>query len=598
MRKIFSFSDFSAIYEADTVSPTDSSKLYDQTLGLILTTALNSYTSELDFPIASYDSKIEEDILKVKSEPIESKPDAIKAIMVEVQNAAADNKIEGAKEAIDSWVESGSKAVDALISLINQYKDQPDELKYINDSVNLKMDEYLKNLLSSSEKNTLKADVIAAKESLEFDGKDLSEALDFLKGKKGMIEDVAKQITLVSAKLSNLSKTPGMASSVVNLQAEVTKIAAQMGDLLDKKNSEINKDEIRKASARLTEIPTEADGIAEKLLKQDVTNKEASAILVQAFGLVQKAKKLELAYLLNKEKGEEKEKSEKIKVSLSVPIIDYSPEETKTVNPEVKKFQELVIDKFGKIKSITSLPQFSKMGSDGKFGPNTRDIVKILKNGFQLPDASGDITKELTDEIQIQTDSIKESDNSRVFKFLDFINISEAAFNLTSAVEFAKTMPTYKVSPTQSKTASSSNKSEVKKEEVKKGDSSTKQALTNTQIQTIAEELIEASLGATDEAKILSSIEKLKNKKDFEILNALLLKANGLQNNRKALKEIGLKLGSQYKNFKDLINGEMGSDDIGTVRLIKDHLNKIGVAASYRKVVKNGEFSEGSFLIQ
>jgi hypothetical protein len=469
MRKIYSFSDFSSLYEADAVTPTEASKLYDQTLGLILTTALNAYTSELDFPIASYDANIDADVASIKSTPILNKPEALKTIMGKVQKAAADNTLEGAKEAIDAWVAAGSKAVDALTALIDQYKDQPEELKHINDSINSKVDEFLENLMDSSKDNTLKADVIAAKESYEFEGaEEISEAMDWLKGKKGMIEDVAKQITLVSAKLANLAETPGMAQSVSALQAEVSKIAAEMGALLDKKNSEINKEDIKKAAARLAEIPTEADKMAEKMLKQDATNREASSILVQAFGLVQTAKNLEKAYLAKKEEAKnkkeedkQKETAAKIKVTLTVPTIDYTPEETKNVNPDVKKFQELVVDKFGKIKAITSLPQYTKMGTDGKFGPNTRDIVKILKKGFGLTDTSGDITKELVDEIQIQADTIKESANSRIFKFSDFVNISEGAFNTESAVGHAKTLPTYKVASAPSR-SSSATKAKVK----------------------------------------------------------------------------------------------------------------------------------------
>jgi hypothetical protein len=423
-----------------------------------------------------------------------------------------------------------------------------------------------------------------------------------LKGKKGMIEDVAKQITLVSAKLANLAETPGMSQSVSSLQAEVSKIAAEMGALLDKKNSEINKEDIKKAAARLAEIPTEADKMAEKMLKQDATNKEASSILVQAFGLVQTAKNLEKAYLNKKEEAKQKETAAKIKVSLTVPTVDYTPEETKNVNPEVKKFQELVVDKFGKIKAITSLPQYTKMGTDGKFGPNTRDIVKILKKGFGLSDSSGDITKELVDEIQIQADTIKESGNSRIFKFSDFVNISEAAFDLTVAVDTAKALPTYKPtsSPKAESTSSSAKsgaKTEVKAEEVKKEDTSLKQALTNGEIQTITKEIIDASNGSTDEPKFLSAIEKLKNKKDFEILNGLLSRSNSVQGNFKKLGELGLKYGSTYKNLAAMINGEMGSDDTGTVRLIKDHLKKIGVDANYSST-KDGTYIEDSFTIK
>lgn len=602
MRKIYSFSDFSSLYEADAVTPTEASKLYDQTLGLILTTALNAYTSELDFPIKSYDANIDADVAAIKNSPILDKPGALKTIMGKVQKAAEDNKSEGAKEAIDAWVAAGSKAVDALISLINQYKDQPEELKHINDSINSKVDEFLENLMDSSKENTLKAEVIAAKESYEFEGaEEISEAMDWLKGKKGMIEDVAKQITLVSAKLANLAETPGMAQSVSTLQAEVSKIAAEMGALLDKKNNEINKEDIKKAAARLAEIPTEADKMAEKMLKQDATNKEASSILVQAFSLVQTAKNLEKAYLNKKEEAKQKETAAKIKVALSVPTVDYTPEETKNVNPEVKKFQELVVDKFGKIKAISSLPQYTKMGTDGKFGPNTRDIVKILKRGFGLSDSSGDITKELVDEIQIQADTIKESDNSRIFKFSDFVNISEAAFDISVALDTAKSLPTYKPSSSKAASTSSSTKSEVKTEvkaeEVKKEDPSTKQALTNNEIQNIAKELIDASSGGTDEAKFLSAIEKLKNKKDFQILDSLLLRSTMVSNDYTKLKGMGLTYASPYKNLAAMINGEMGDDDTGTVRLIKDHLKKIGVDANYSST-KNGEFIEDSFTIK
>ena len=64
-----------------------------------------------------------------------------------------------------------------------------------------------------------------------------------------------------------------------------------------------------------------------------------------------------------------------------------------------------------------------------------------------------------------------------------------------------------------------------------------------------------------------------------------------------ALKEMGLSRGSEYENLAAMINGEMGDDDTGTVRLIKDHLKKIGVDANYSSA-KNGEFIEDSFTIK
>jgi hypothetical protein len=244
------------------------------------------------------------------------------------------------------------------------------------------------------------------------------------------------------------------------------------------------------------------------------------------------------------------------------------------------------------------------MGTDGKFGPNTRDIVKILKKGFGLTDTSGDITKELVDEIQIQSDTIKESNNDRIFKFSDFINISEAAFSLTAAVETAKALPTYKVASASSKSASKSSsvksggKTEVKAT-AEKPAGPLKQALSNTAIQDIANNLINAANGAgTAEGKVLMSIEKLKNKKDFQILDYLIKKSNELSASSPELKKLGLSAASEYKNIQDLINGEMGTDDIGTVKSIKNHLAKIGVNAAYRYNTGNGDFTEDSFSIK
>jgi hypothetical protein len=113
MRKIHDFSSFSALYEADAAGllakPTEASKLYDQTLGLILTTALNSYSSELTFPVKSYDANIDADMTSVKSAPVADKPGALTKIVMKVKQASADNTTKGAPDAIDAWVAAGTK---------------------------------------------------------------------------------------------------------------------------------------------------------------------------------------------------------------------------------------------------------------------------------------------------------------------------------------------------------------------------------------------------------------------------------------------------------------------------------------------------------
>jgi peptidoglycan hydrolase-like protein with peptidoglycan-binding domain len=235
---------------------------------------------------------------------------------------------------------------------------------------------------------------------------------------------------LVTAKLASLAQTPGMSAEVQKLQTEVNQIAAKMGDLLDKKNNEINKDDVKKAAARLAEIPTEADKIAETMLKQDATNKESAAVLVQALALVQDAKDKEIVYLQSKE-GEETSKKEALKAT----VVEYNPEKSNEENPKVKEFQQLVVDKFKNIKAIANLAQFKKMGADGKFGPGTAAIVKIMKSGYDLENPnSPDLTNALFAELKKDED-IKES---RVLSFDAYAGISEA-FDVQAATKAAST---------------------------------------------------------------------------------------------------------------------------------------------------------------
>lgn len=433
MNRIHNFSEFNSLYEA---------KIYDKTLELIITTILNAYTSELEYPAKSY-SAIKSDIDSVKSATLEDKANAFVKIMNNVKNASADNKIEGSKEAVDAWVAAGTKATEAIKSMIAKYKDSPEEADYIKKFIETQLDEYFEEVKDADKENELKKDIAGANESnIHLESDEIFEG--FLQGKKGRIEDVAKQITLVNAKLASLAQIPGMEDEVQKLQSEVNQISAKMGDLLTKKNKDINKQDIINASERLAQIPGELDKVAEEMLKQDSTNKEASAILVQALLLAQEATNKEIEYLKKKGEAEEKVRSEKIQVKIDGDSIEYNQDQMNVPNPQVKKFQDLVMDSFKNIKSVTDLPFYKKMGNSGKYGPNTRDMVKFLKAGFGLKDKSGDITKELIDEIQIQKETIKESFSSRIYNFSAYVNISEAAFDLSKGLEFAKTLPTYK----------------------------------------------------------------------------------------------------------------------------------------------------------
>jgi hypothetical protein len=393
-----------------------------------------------------------------------------------------------------------------------------------------------------------------------------------------------------------------MSSEVQKLQNEVTQISAKMGELLGKSNKEISKEEIKKAAARLAEIPTVADKIAEKMLKQDSTNKEAASILVQALALVQDAKNKEINYIQKKEEALQKERAGKILVKITSDQIEYDPEKERLVNADVKKFQELVSDKFGSIDQISSLPQFKRMGSDGKFGKGTRDMVVILKRGYDLSDRSKDITKELMDEIQTQ--SIQES-NTRVLCFDGYVNLFEA-FKISTAVETAKSLPSYSApSPAAKKTASQTSSGDVEK----KVEPTSGQKLSNLQIQKIAQKLISSSSGpGTDEEKFVSAIRELESKKDFEILDALIQKSYDLRGKGNSeRRKIGLTTSSVYKNVQDMINGEFSGEFSGfgdvmgntnAVDSIAKRLRTIGLNVQFQRNSKTKKFVKDSFVIK
>ena len=88
--------------------------------------------------------------------------------------------------------------------------------------------------------------------------------------------------------------------------------------------------------------------------------------------------------------------------------------------------------------------------------------------------------------------------------------------------------------------------------------------------------------------------------KKCPILNSLISRSYDAQRYKdyKKLGEMGLSYGSPYGNLAAMINGEMGDDDTGTVRLIKDHLKKIGVNANYRFDTKTKGYTENSFTIK
>jgi hypothetical protein len=73
-------------------------------------------------------------------------------------------------------------------------------------------------------------------------------------------------------------------------------------------------------------------------------------------------------------------------------------------NEVVKKVQELIITKVGKALANSKVkPQydaFMKYGADGKYGKNTKNIVKAIKQGFKMSEIDGTvITQEVVNNL-------------------------------------------------------------------------------------------------------------------------------------------------------------------------------------------------------
>lgn len=158
-----------------------------------------------------------------------------------------------------------------------------------------------------------------------------------------------------------------------------------------------------------------------------------------------------------KEDEENKKKSEASKVKISNPV-KYESGKSGEVNDDVKKVQQLIIDKLGKkLSDDDAFKRFSKYGADGKFGQNTRNIISAVKAGLGMSDTSSDVTQEFIDKLS----EVKES----------FSYIRED-FDVGAYQKKIKSAPVVKKSVAKSKSADKKedkpvDKKEEPKEEVK-----------------------------------------------------------------------------------------------------------------------------------
>ena len=425
MKRIYDFSSFSSLYEAEETKERPYLTLLKQILSYINT----SYRSQLKLTEDPYDAKIIGDLDSVASAP---GPDSYKKILANVKSAV-DAADPAAKAAGEAWSNAGEKFVGALAKMLDKLKDNKESLDAANKSIADFINTQKQNLQKASQDNDLKKDVESAEkknEGLEYS--DLNE--NIFTGKKGMIKDIAKEVTVVSSILRDMAAIPGMEAEAKKYQDEVTKISADMGGLLDKKNKEIDKEELKKAADRLAEIPTLLAKKSEEIAKEDDANKEAAAIFVDALKSLEAAKSADQAYV---EKMESAAKEEKAWNDSAKSTIGFKGtvkmEDTKgKKNSVVAGFQKQVIDKFKSIiKDSDVFKKFSegKFAGDGFFGPNTAKVVQGLKAGFGMDDKTSDITDEFLNKVYSYSADQKQNESQsfgRIQTFSSFESLNEA----------------------------------------------------------------------------------------------------------------------------------------------------------------------------
>jgi hypothetical protein len=425
MKRIHNFSSFSNLYEAEEVAEKPYLTLLKQILSYINT----SYMSQLKLTEDPYDAKIIKDLDSVAGAP---GPDSYKKILANVKSAV-DSSDPAAKAAGEAWSTAGEKFISALEKMLEKLKDNKESLDAANKSIADFIATQKQNLQKASQDNDLKKDVEAGEkknEGLSYD--EINE--NIFTGKKGMIKNIAKEVTVVSSILRDMAAIPGMEAEAKKYQDEVTKISADMGGLLDKKNSEINKDELKKAADRLAEIPTLLAKKSEEIAKEDTANKEAAAIFVDALKSLEAAKTADQAYV---EKSEAAAKEEKAWNDSAKSTIGFKGtvkmEDTKgKKNTVVAGFQKQVIDKFKSIlKDSDVFKKFSegKFAGDGYFGPNTAKVIQGIKAGFGMDDKTSDITDEFLNKVYSYAAAQKQNESQsfgRIQNFSSFESINEA----------------------------------------------------------------------------------------------------------------------------------------------------------------------------
>ena len=436
MNRIHNFSSFSRLYEAEEGEKkiSDFQNLIQMSVANILSCYKNQtlITKEKWIKlIPDYDSIIAAPGV-----------DSFKKILDAVKSSAADD----AKDTAEAWSKAGSSFIGVLSKIYELMPNNKDEINRI-------ISDYIKNtskpnLKSATEDNPAKEaadkaekeaqeEAKADNNSEQFEsGEELYESLDFLKGKKGRLNGISKQINGSATTLADLKAIDFLKDEAEKQEKRLGEISKEIGVMFGRKNRDIKEEDIVKYEKEVPEIISKLEDKQKELASQNEAAKEAALLFTKATEDLTAATEKNSEYVAKKateksaEEGKKKEEDEGKKKEEEIgekkKSIGFSKTLKKTEvgsksDKTVENIQKLIDSKFtGKIKTEDSdaFNKFTKgkFAGDGYFGNNTEKVIKGIKAGLGMKADDSDITEELIDKIL----SIKESKDFGFGRFRSF----------------------------------------------------------------------------------------------------------------------------------------------------------------------------------
>jgi hypothetical protein len=431
MNRIHNFSSFSKLYEAEEGEKKISD--FQNLIQMSVANILNCYKKQTLMSKENPYVKMLPDYDSIIAAP---GVDSFKKILDVVKSSAADD----AKDTAEAWSKAGSSFLGVLSKIYELMPNNKDAInKIISDYVK---DKTKPNVVSASKDNEAKAAIEKAEkeaaeeakdESEQFeDGEKIYEVLDFLKGKKGKLKDISKQITSAESTLRDFKAIDFLKDEADKQSAELKKIEDEIGKMAFMKNRDIDEEKIEEYTKKVSEILKELEDKQKELASQNETTKEAALLFTKATEDLSRAQQKDSEYLTKKatekstEEGKKKDEDEEKKIAEKKKDIGFSKTLKKSEigsksDKTVEKIQKLIDAKFtGKIKTEDSdaFNKFTKgkFAGDGYFGNNTEKVIKGIKAGLGMKADDSDITEELIDKIL----SIKESEDFKFGRFRSF----------------------------------------------------------------------------------------------------------------------------------------------------------------------------------